>query len=268
MRSSFLKYFVIVFVLLTIDTSKANADFIANAVQSTHRSPVNLTRDKYRNPKETLDFFGIKPEMTVVEISPGRGWYTEILAHILKDNGTLYAAHFHESMTNPYLKRMLNDFSKRISKDPIYKNVKLTHMSLPDHIDIAPNGSADMVLTFRNVHNWINQHEYENKAFKAFYDALKPGGVLGVVEHRAPEESNRKWMSQNGYVTQSKVIALAESAGFKLVGTSEINANPYDTKDHPEGVWTLPPSLRLKKVDRQKYLTIGESDRMTLKFVK
>ncbi|MCG8434505.1 MAG: methyltransferase, partial [Gammaproteobacteria bacterium] len=209
-------------------------------------------------------------DMTVVEIWPGRGWYTEILAPALKGHGKLYAAGFCIDAKRPpeWRKNMAREMNAFYKDNPdVYGEVEVTELSVPECTDIAPAGSADMVLTFRNVHNWL-KGEYEAGVFEAMHRALKPGGVLGVVEHRAAPGTSLEDMKQSGYVTEAKVMELAEAAGFKFVAKSEVNANPKDTKNHPRGVWTLPPSLRLKEVDREKYLAIGESDRMTLKFIK
>lgn len=224
------------------------------------RSEDFMKRDRYRHPLETLSFFGIRPEMTVVEIWPSGGWYTEILAPYLSERGTYIIA---DPPSDPrgYTKRRQEWMAKN---KHIADKVKSTKFLPPDEVAIAPAGTADMVLTFRNVHNWLPTANQE-AAFRAFFTALKPGGILGVVEHRAPAVG---FNEKHGYVPQEEVIRLATKAGFKLVGTSDVNANPKDTKDHPEGVWTLPPSLRLGERDKEKYLAIGESDRMTLKFQK
>ncbi len=231
---------------------------LAPAIAGPQRSQLNKARDKYRHPLETLTFFGIKPAMTVVEISPGAGWYTEILAPLLKDHGKLYEA----VGPGPGAKT----FEDKLKADPaVYGRVIVTTLKPPAETEIAPAGSADMVLTFRNVHNWI-AHGSAQDYFKAFYRALKPGGILGITDHRADPSQPQDPNARNGYVRQDYMIKLAQQAGFKLAGSSEINANPKDLRDHP--VWYLPPTLRLGEKDRAKYLAIGESDRMTLKFTK
>jgi predicted methyltransferase len=241
---------------------------IEAAATGAHRSDANKARNQYRHPVETLIFFGLKPNMTVVEISPGAGWYTEILAPVLKDKGRYVAAH-NNPMGSPGAQRQRAAFVEKVQASPeVYGKVAVTSFGKGIEGNMAAPGSADMVLTFRNVHNWVGAG-FAPDAFKAFYAALKPGGVLGVVEHRMPEdrpdtEENRK----SGYVKTSEVIRLAEAAGFKLAGQSEVNANPRDTADHPKGVWTLPPNFAMGDTDRAKYAAIGESDRMTLKFVK
>lgn len=235
-----------------------------------HRSANNIARNHYRHPVETLEFFEVQGDMTVVEIWPGAGaWYTEILAPYLRDKGSLYAAHFASDSTVKYFRDSLTKFKEKMAEYPdVYDKLILTELDAPRKVSIAPSESADRVLTFRNVHNWLRQDESGYYVFKAMFDALKPGGILGVVEHRAPENFSLQKMQTSGYTSETFTIALAERAGFKLLAKSEINANPKDTKDHPKGVWTLPPSLRLGNQDKEKYLAIGESDRMTLKFIK
>jgi predicted methyltransferase len=236
----------------------------------THRDPNNAARDRYRHPKETLLFFGVRPDMTVVEVWPSGGWWTEVLAPMLKDNGHYYAAWYATQAegTPAYLKDREKSFDAMLSGRPdLYGKVTKTALMAPAHVDIAPKGSADMVLTFRNVHNWAKAGNAD-AMFKAFYDALKPGGILGVKDHRAKPGTPFQQQIDSGYLTEEYVIGVAEKAGFKLAGKSEVNANPKDTKDYAKGVWTLPPTLRLGNQDKEKYLAIGESDRMTLKFVK
>jgi predicted methyltransferase len=238
------------------------------AIAGPHRSEANRARDQYRNPRETLQFFGFRPDMTVVEITPGAGWYTEILAPALRANGRLLAAH-----NNPQgpeaQQRQRTAFMDKLAANPaVFDRVTVTSFGQGIEDNIAPAGSADLVLTFRNVHNW-QMAGFADEAFRAFHRALKPGGVLGVVEHRLPEDRpDTEETRRSGYVKQSEVIRLAEAAGFRFDGASEINANPRDTADHAGGVWTLPPVLRGGDTDREKYLAIGESDRMTLRFVK
>ena len=243
------------------------------AIGGKHRTPEFVQRDAARHPLETLTFFGIEPGMTVVEIWPGAaGWYTEILAPLLRSQGRLYAAHFNADSTSQYYRESRADFEAKLAANPaVYDRVIVTSFNPPAHVDIAPPGSADRVLTFRNVHNWYMRGGGDERviaAFEAMFRALKPGGVLGVVDHRLPSDRPLTDQEDSGYMRQDYVIAMAERAGFTLVATSEINANPKDTADHPKGVWTLPPTLRLGDVDRDKYLSIGESDRMTLKFAK
>jgi predicted methyltransferase len=231
------------------------------------RTPKYAARDKYRHPFETLIFFGVRPDMSVVEIWPGGGWYTEILAPYLKGPGKYYAAHRNRDTSDARILKFIQRYDAKLAARPdLYSEVIVTQLSRTKTA-IAPPGSADFVLTFRNVHNWM-KFGFEKPVFEAMYAALKPGGVLGVVEHRADPGEFPDPQALSGYVHEEQVIEVAEGAGFKFVEKSEINANPVDTRDHPKGVWTLPPSLRLKDKDRKKYLMIGESDRMTLKFVK
>ncbi len=230
------------------------------AVDSTSRSAQDRARDQYRHPIETLEFFGIKPGMTVVEIWPGGGWYTEILAPYLHDRGKLYAAASAGENADEYKKKLASDPAR-------FGKVVVTQLDPPDKMQIAPAGTADMVVTFRNVHNWMRGGNAE-AVFKAMYAALKPGGILGIVEHRGDPSKPQDPKAASGYVREDAVITLAEEAGFILAGKSDLNANPKDTKDYAKGVWTLPPSLAMKDSDKARYLAIGESDRMTLKFLK
>lgn len=243
---------------------------LSQIIKAPHRSTENIARNSYRHPVETLEFFDLKSDMTVVEIWPGAGgWYTEILAPYLRDKGSLYGAHFAPDSKVKFFRDSLNKFKQKTAKYPdIYDKIILSELDAPRKVTLAPPGSADRVLTFRNVHNWLRQDEKGYYVFKAMYEALKPGGILGVVEHRAPADFSLEDMQTSGYTTEAFTITLAQRAGFKLLAKSEINANPKDNKHHPKGVWTLPPSLRLGDQDREKYLTIGESDRMTLKFIK
>lgn len=246
-----------------------DADYakLEQTIAGDHRTARYAERDKYRHPLETLKFFGLKPDMTVVEIWPGGGWYTEILAPYLKGAGKYYAAHRNRDTKDARILRFIARYDAKLAARPdLYGEVIVTELSRTKTA-IAPPGSADMVLTFRNVHNWM-KFGFEKQIFDAMYAALKPGGILGVVEHRADPDEFPDPQALSGYVHEEQVVRMAEDAGFKLVAKSEINANPLDTRTHPEGVWTLPPSLRLKDKDRDKYLAIGESDRMTLKFIK
>lgn len=236
---------------------------LVEALASPFRSADNMKRDQYRHPKETLNFFGLQPNMTVIEISPGMGWCSEILIPYLAPQGKFIAASPPVAVFQPAQKYL--DF---VASRPEFKDkVTVTDFAPPSQVAIAPDNSADMVLTFRNVHNWMKAGG-EKEAFKAFYKALKPGGILGVVEHRENPKKKADPKAENGYVQEKQVIKLAEAAGFKLVNKSEINANPKDTKDYPQGVWTLPPTYKEGDKDKDKYAAIGESDRMTLKFVK
>ena len=248
------------------EQSPAQDERLKDVIAGDHRSADNAARDTYRHPYETLTFFGIRPDMTVVEIYPGRGWYTEILAPYLKENGTLYAAEAPSDPSYEALQRSLEAFDKKLKDAPeLYGEVKRTTVTTDG--DIAPAESSDLIVTFRNTHSFMRAGTAD-ASFAAMYKALKPGGVLGVVQHRGDPKVTQDPKAASGYVNEDYVIALAEKAGFELAGKSEVNANPKDTKDYPKGVWTLPPSYRLADEDREKYAAIGESDRMTLKFVK
>jgi predicted methyltransferase len=234
------------------------------AAAASTRTPANVARDRYRHPVETLAFFGVRPSDTVVEVWPGGGWYTEILAPYLAKGGGTYIGVASE--------RGLTGLNKLVAAQPaIYSAVRTANFPiLPASGGTpVPAGSADVVLTFRNVHNWMmGEKPFEAQAFQQMYAMLKPGGTLGVVDHRLPENADDARQKTSGYVKVSTVRRLAEAAGFRLVAMSEINANPLDNTDYPDGVWTLPPTYRLGEKDRAKYAAIGESDRMTLKFVK
>ncbi len=233
-----------------------------NVLAGDWRSEKNRARDVYRHPKATLQFFGIRPDLKVIEITPGGGWYSEILAPLLQDNGAYVAA-----VKKSGSEAGDGGLRAKFAADPAHYGKAQIVAFDPKAPAFGPPGQADMVLTFRNVHNWTEDGSAE-AMFKAFYAALRPGGVLGVVDHRAPEGSRMEDVKDSGYLPTAYVIKLATDAGFKLDGQSDVNANPKDTKDYPKGVWTLPPTLTLGDQDRAKYLAIGESDRMTLRFVK
>jgi len=250
----------------------ATARALDAAIAGDHRSDANKARDRYRHPKETLAFFGFRSDMTVVEVWPGGGWYTEILAPALKDKGKLYAAQYGINPPFAYQRQYFGTFMVKLGTDPEpYRAVSVTSLDFPYELELAPRASADMVLTFRNVHNWLGEGYGADSArlgFVAMFDALKPGGILGIVDHRWPDPDNEDPLAENGYVSEDRVIRAAEEAGFEFAGRSDVNRNPKDTHDHPQGVWTLPPTLALGEQDRDRYLEIGESDRFTLKFVK
>jgi predicted methyltransferase len=232
-------------------------------LSSTHRSRANRDRDKYRHPAETLNFFGLRPNMTVVELWPGGGWYTEILAPFLASKGQLIVTNFAPSTSNTALA-----FQQKLAANPqVFGKVKVVEINPPNKLTLAPDNSVDMVVTFRNIHNWVSAG-YAEQVYAAAYKALKPGGILGVEEHRGKVGISVSDSIKTGYMSEDAVITAVEKVGFKLVGKSEINANPKDTKDYPGGVWVLPPTLRQGQKDRQRFLAIGESDRMTLKFIK
>ena len=241
---------------------------LAAAIAAPTRTDASRARDMYRHPYETLTFFGVEPDDTVVEIWPGGGWYTEILTpYLASGEGRLILA---------TQDSQLGGVSKLRDANPaLYGSLVTAVFPAFDAAAVrVPAGSADVVLTFRNVHNWRmgyrrdDKQDYSAEAFRQIYAMLRPGGVLGVVDHRLPESASDERERNSGYIKVSTVRRLAEQAGFRLDAAAEINANPKDTADWPDGVWTLPPSLRLKDQDRAKYLAIGESDRMTLRFVK
>ena len=258
----FISIFIFSFIFFNFFSLQAHN--LEQSVNSEDRSIENIKRDKFRHPYETLKFFGIEPEMTVVELSPGGGWYTEILAIYMYDEGELITAPYSASLSD-YAKRSREAFEAKLNSKSIYEKVKIVDL----FGKLAENETVDAVLTFRNVHNWLGEDGSGVKnVFEQSYAALKPGGILGVVEHRAKPGTSIKEMKKSGYVTEELTINLAKEAGFILSKKSEINANIKDTKDHPNGVWTLPPSLYLKDGDKEKYRQIGESDRMTLLFKK
>ena len=254
--------------------AKGGADTIAGALAGDWRSPADKARDVWRHPVESLQFWGLAPGMTVVEFWPGAGWYTDILApYLAETRGKLYAANLQP--TDETTTRIVEAYKARLAARPkLYGEVEVTAFG-PTSGPVAPDGSADLVLFLRNLHNWMAAG-IADKAFKAAFAALKPGGVLGIEEHRAAPGKVQDVLAADGYVQTAFALQLAQEAGFKLAAQSEINANPKDTKDHPFGVWTLPPN-RLSAprgqspkpgFDHSKYDAIGESDRMTLKLVK
>ncbi len=279
MSFPFMKYLAF-FVAVSITSIGYTASFdeiIDKAIAGDHRDPAFVARDKFRHSKEALKFLGLKPGMTVIEIWPAKGWYTEILAPVMRDQGILYEATFAMTAdrTPDWRKKMHKEFMEKMEKRPdVYDHVVVTELSVPERTTIAPPGTADMILTFRNVHNWM-KGDYAEEMFKIFHRALKSGGILGIVEHRAKPGTSLEQMIKSGYVTVDHVVTLAKQSGFVFEEQSEINANPKDSKDHPAGVWTLPPSLRYcKKMDEGKdkeqcflkYKAFGESDWMTLRF--
>lgn len=237
-----------------------SAGQLDKAIAGSWRSPENKARDMYRHPKQTLSFFGVRPDMTVIEIWPSGGWFTEILAPYLHDNGHYIGAVEEGSKSTAALQ-------KKFSFAPAqYGNAKIMAFNHKAPVLGAP-GSADRVLTFRNVHNWAADGSAE-AMFKAMFAVLKPGGVLGVEDHRADAGKKLDDVVNSGYLPTDYVIKLATDAGFTLDAQSEINANPKDDHNHPKGVWTLPPSFDMGDTDKAKWQAIGESDRMTLRFVK
>lgn len=248
------------------------AELLETMLKNPARSPENVARDAYRHPRETLSFFGLHPTQTVIEITPGAGWYTEILAPYLRSHGHYIAATIAPGSApmgnvRAPLEQANKTFHAKLMGDPsAYDQAAVVKFDRAAPV-FGPPESADLVLTFRNVHNWRTQPMSPQGMFSAFHAVLKPGGILGVVEHRADADVAEG--DKSGYLSENQVIALATAAGFLLEEKSEINANPKDTKDHPRGVWTLPPTLNVPAgEDVQKYKDIGESDRMTLRFVK
>jgi predicted methyltransferase len=232
------------------------------------RSAEERARDGHRHPAETLAFFGVEPDDVVVELTPGGGWYTAILAPLLREEGRLVVATPGADNPNQYLAGTHAKLLERFAGKPaVYDRVEVRTLAPPAKVNLGPPASADAVLTFRSVHNWITRGGIE-AVFAGAFAVLKPGGVFGVVEHRAVKPDWVPADAASGYVTEAFVIELAEQAGFLLDDRSEVNANPLDDHDHREGVWTLPPSLRLGEQDRAKYQAVGESDRMTLRFRK
>ncbi|MEW6998713.1 class I SAM-dependent methyltransferase [Colwelliaceae bacterium BS250] len=253
-------------VLAASMTQAIAANQLEQAIAGEQRSDKNKARDQYRHPQQTLAFFGFNSTMTVVEIAPGGGWYSEILAPALKGSGTFYGAHYPDTGKDDYYSKSRRKLEAKLASDAVFSEMKLSNFTPKVASELAPAGTADLVLTFRNLHNW--GEEGVKQVFIDSFKALKPGGFLGVVEHRMPASQSWKDNSRSGYFPAKIVLDLAASAGFKLAASSEVNANAKDTANYEKGVWTLPPVLRLGDKDKAKYLAIGESDRMTLKFVK
>lgn len=248
-------------VLVASPAASAPSPALKAAVSAPSRTAANVTRDRHRNPAATLSFFGVKSTDTVVELYPGGGWYSEILAPFLNRRGTYWVA---------APERGLTGFRKLVTASPtVYTKARTAPFPITQGTPGVPAASADVVLTFRNVHNWaMGDKPFADEAFRQIFKMLKPGGVLGIEEHRLPETADPALEKSSGYMKVSTVRRLAEQAGFRFAGSSEVNANPRDKADYPTGVWTLPPTLRLGDKDRARYVAIGESDRMTLKFVK
>jgi predicted methyltransferase len=237
------------------------------AIAGDHRSESNKARDSYRRPFETLRFLGITDKMTVIESWPGGGWYTEILAPYLKNGGQLIAATYDRNPDSQksWMKRLNQNFDDKFVAHPeTYGNIAVVGLLPSSNPELAPPGSVDAVLDFRNAHNWIKTDA--DNLIMAWHKALRSGGIVGLVDHRMDDD--KEYNPNNGYVHEKQIIDAMAKHGFKLEARSDLNRNPKDTKDHPKGVWTLPPTLALKDQDREKYLAIGESDRMLLKFVK
>lgn len=257
-------------LLLPTFSQAADAPFsaqqYASVLAGSWRDPANSARDGYRHPQQTLAFFGLDGKQTVIEITPGGGWYSELLAPLLNDHGH-YIAAVQAANSSAYARTSAENLKKKFAADPArYGKAQVVEFE-PTAPVFGQPGSADAVLTFRNVHNWVEAGTAP-ATFSAFYTVLKPGGVLGVEDHRAKDGADLAAIKDTGYLTTAQVVKLATDAGFKLAAQSEVNANPKDTKDYPAGVWTLPPTLRLGEQDKARYVAIGESDRMTLRFVK
>jgi predicted methyltransferase len=251
----------------TGSSRQTTAEALTAIVAADYRSPENRARDRYRHPKETLLFFGIRPEMRILEVWPEPGWYTEVIAPLVREKGKYYAAVIAEDPKSKYITERLEAYRhKLLARPELYDRVSI--VTFPsDGGDAVPPGSVDMVLTFRNIHNWMSRGT-ASEAFTTMFRALRPGGVLGVAEHRGNPALPQDPKAKSGYVNEEYAIKLIEAAGFRLVAKSEVNANAKDTKDYEQGVWTLPPTYRLGDKDRDKYAAIGESDRFTLRFVK
>jgi len=246
-----------------------DVDGLETIINSEHRAESNRARDKYRHPKETLQFLGIQPTMSVVEIWPGKGWYTEILAPWLKQGGGEFIAAGFPQYAGPlWRQEMQQEYQYWLYASPnYYDEVKVVEIGPPDLWTLGPDDSVDAVLTFRNVHNWV-KGGYDKEMFTAIYQVLKSGGILGVVDHRAKKDTELETMKRSGYLTEALMINIAEQVGFRLKKKTELNANPLDDREHPKGVWTLPPTLRLGDENKEEYLAIGESDRTTFLFIK
>jgi predicted methyltransferase len=251
-------------------SSASAAKSLVAAINGPQRSEQAKARDVYRHPRETLQFFGLEPTQTVLEIAPGGGWYTDILAPYLHDAGHLYEAQYVSPSADLSAEERASDeaYSHKLAANPaVYGNVVVGTLRAGAFTDFDADKQFDLVLTFRNIHNWMKDGQLDAN-LRAFYRALKPGGMLGVEEHRARPGTTVQQMIDTGYVTEDYVIEHAQAAGFLLVARSEINANPRDTKDYPHGVWSLPPTYEGGDTDRARYTAIGESDRMTLRFLK
>jgi len=266
------KFSSVVILILSFGITPVIADDVNDLeiiINSQHRAESNRVRDQYRHPQQTLNFMGIKPSMSVVEIWPGKGWYTEILAPWLKQGGGHFiAAGFPQNAGPRWRQDMQQEYQDWLNASPdYYDEVNIVEIGPPDLWTLGPDESVDAVLTFRNMHNWV-KGGYGKEMFNAIYHVLKPGGILGLVDHRAEKGTDLETMNRSGYLTEALIIKMAEQAGFILKEKSELNANPLDGKNHPKGVWTLPPSLRLGDENKEKYLAIGESDRATFLFIK
>ncbi len=265
-----LSVFTLVFSATLVAGPASFAQRVAEGMEGSHRSESNIARNQYRHPAETLEFFGIEDGMTVMEIWPGGGWYTEILAPAMRDHGNLIIATWDPEIEGQpaYRYRLPKEMEENFAKHPeVYDQVSFEYFSPPGSASLGDAGSIDVVVTFRNTHGWVSAGVAQD-IFNEFARVLKPGGILGVVQHRADAGTEPAESAKKGYVSEEAVKQLASNAGFEFVASSEVNANPGDSKDHAEGVWTLPPGYALGDVDKDKYAAIGESDRMTLRFRK
>ncbi len=255
-------------VVESVAASAPLADAIEAAANGAHRSDKNIARNAYRNPAQTLSFFGLQKDMRVIEISPGGLWYAEILAPVLKDEGAYIAAGYDPAVPDQpeYRYKQVEHMNARFASEAVFSAAQTVPFSPPASTNLGEPGSADMVVTFRNTHGWVRDGSAE-QVFASIYDVLKPGGVLGLVQHRGDQRTLPNGRI-TGYLSEAAVIGLAEQAGFVLESRSQINANPADTADHAIGVWALPPSLRGDEANREAMQAIGESDRMTLRFRK
>ena len=254
--------------MLAAPAAAHDHDPLAKAVAGSHRAEANSARDAARNPQATLEFFGFDRHLTIVEVSPGGGWYTEILAPAVRSHGKLIAAHFPEDSTSEYMQRVRGEFLAMLAAAPaIYDEVEVIGYQAGSENALGAPGSADLVVTFRNMHGLLRQGNLDAFLADAFA-VLKSGGTLGIVQHRAPAGADPEAGKDSGYLPQAWLVEQVEAAGFRLAASAEINANPRDTADHPGGVWALPPTLRHGDEDREKYAAIGESDRMTLRFTR
>jgi predicted methyltransferase len=259
---------ILLLTVLTISVSHSTlADALWSAVAGDQRQEKNVIRDVYRNPYETLSFFGIEEDMTVLENWPGGGWYTEILGAYLKDKGQLIAATYDRNpKTQKSWQAGLNkSFDENfVAKTELYGKIAVVGFSPGSGDDLAKPGTVDAILDFRNAHNWIKSAP--DAVPEAWHKSLKKGGIVGLVDHRM--DAKKPYNPKNGYVHEAQIVEIMEKHGFKFIGKSEINSNARDTKDHPSGVWTLPPTLARKAEEKNKYLAIGESDRLVMKFEK
>lgn len=267
------KGFLVVVLGLVAGTVSAGPDWaerVAQAANGAHRSEANRARNAYRHPVETLAFFGFDEGDHVLEIWPGNGWYTEILAPAIRNHGQFSIATWDQDVADQpdYRYQLPAQLNAKFEANPeLYDQVRTVYYSPPQSASLGAAGSYDLILTFRNAHGWVGDGIAQD-VFQEFARVLKPGGELGIVQHRAAEGSDPSVTAQSGYVSEQHIKRLAADAGLEFVAASEVNANPLDSKDHPEGVWTLPPGFAMGDTDREKYAAIGESDRMTLKFRK